>query len=257
MIDQITEPLVMLHFWYARIKNCAESLIFVGAHPPAFVLSKRDGLLRHHSTGGPNVFHPKFTSYRWISWTHCWGFECRGQSSISAETRHGFSLVRVQERSVQKRQAINQQASNAQPCFFIAVLIGVGGTLGWQSYGDEAKEMLRTWAPSLGWLIPVSTEAPAPAVTSAEFQEKLKPVALDVAIVRRSVEQLAFNQDQLARKQEQMTGAIAALQAAQQDISQKILALAPHPHRRRSMFRRLKPRSLRRSNWSFSECENV
>jgi hypothetical protein len=59
------------------------------------------------------------------------------------------------------------------------------------------------------------------------LQEKLKPVALDVAIVRRSTEQLAFNQDQLARKQEQMTQAIAALQAAEQDISQKILALAP------------------------------
>jgi hypothetical protein len=111
--------------------------------------------------------------------------------------------------------------------FFIAVFIGVGGTLGWQSYGDEAKEMLRTWAPSLSWLIPVSTEAPAPAVTSAELQEKLKPVALDVAIVRRSIEQLAFNQDQLARKQDQMAQAIAALQAAEQDISQKILAVAP------------------------------
>ena len=49
-------------------------------------------------------------------------------------------------------------------------------------------------------------------------------MALDVAIVRRSTEQLAFNQDQLARKQEQMTQAIAALQAAEQDISQKILA---------------------------------
>jgi prefoldin subunit 5 len=59
------------------------------------------------------------------------------------------------------------------------------------------------------------------------LQEKLKPVALDVAIMRRSIEQLAFNQDQLARKQEQMTQAIAALQAAEQDISQKILALAP------------------------------
>jgi hypothetical protein len=111
--------------------------------------------------------------------------------------------------------------------FLLPVFIGVGGTLAWQSYGDEAKEMVRTWAPSLGWLIPVSTEAPAPAVTSAELQEKLKPVALDVAIVRRSIEQLGANQDQLARKQDQMAQAIATLQAAEQDISQKILALAP------------------------------
>jgi hypothetical protein len=107
---------------------------------------------------------------------------------------------------------------------FIAVFIGVGGTLALQSYGDEAKAMLRSWAPSLAWLIPASTETPAPAVTSAELQDKLKPVALDVAIVRRSVEQFAFNQDQLARKQEQMAQAIAALQAVEQDISQKISA---------------------------------
>jgi hypothetical protein len=125
------------------------------------------------------------------------------------------------------RPSITRRLTRSLAGFFLAVLIGVGGTLAWQSYGDEAKEVLRTWVPSLGWLLPVSTmEAPAPAVTSAELQEKLKPVALDVAIVRRSVEQLAFNQDQLARKQEQMAQAIAALQAAEQDTSQKIATLS-------------------------------
>jgi hypothetical protein len=88
--------------------------------------------------------------------------------------------------------------------------------------------MVRTWAPSLGWLLPVSTiKAPAPALTSAELQQQFKPMAIDLAIVRRGTEQLAFNQDQLARKQDQMTQAIATLQAAEQDISQQILALAP------------------------------
>ena len=61
---------------------------------------------------------------------------------------------------------------------FLAVLIGVGATLAWQSYGGE---MVRAWAPSLGWLLPVSP--------SAELQAQLKPVALDLAIMRRSVEQ--------------------------------------------------------------------
>jgi hypothetical protein len=108
---------------------------------------------------------------------------------------------------------------------FLAVLIGVGGTLAWQSYGGE---MVRTWAPSLGWLLPVSSlEVPAPAVTSADLQQQLKPVALDLAIVRRSVEQLAINQDQLARKQDQMAQVIAGLQAAEQDISQKISTPPP------------------------------
>src|SRR6516164_4190835 len=55
----------------------------------------------------------------------------------------------------------------------------------------------------------------------------LKPVALDLAIMKRSIEQLAGGQDQLARKQDQMTQAFATLQAAEQDIKQNILALAP------------------------------
>src|SRR5215469_15190302 len=108
----------------------------------------------------------------------------------------------------------------------LAVLIGVGATLAWQSYGGEA---VRTWAPSLSWLLPVSTmEPPAPAVTSTELQQQLqqqlKPMAIDLALVRRSEEQLAANQDQLARKQDQMVQAIAALQAAEQELSQKMSA---------------------------------
>ncbi|MFZ1152872.1 MAG: hypothetical protein WAR76_24585, partial [Xanthobacteraceae bacterium] len=55
----------------------------------------------------------------------------------------------------------------------------------------------------------------------------LKPVALDLAIMKRSVEQLASSQDQLARKQDQMTQAFATLQAAVRDINQNILSLAP------------------------------
>ena len=93
----------------------------------------------------------------------------------------------------------------------VAVLVGVGATLSWQMVGP--------WA--------ASASPPAPAVTSAELQAQLKPAALDLAIVKRSVEQLATNQDQLARKQDQMAQAIATLQAAEQDLSQKILGLAP------------------------------
>jgi hypothetical protein len=51
-------------------------------------------------------------------------------------------------------------------------------------------------------------------------------MAIDLALVRRSIEQLGANQDQLARKQGQMAQTIATLQAAEQAISQQILALA-------------------------------
>jgi hypothetical protein len=125
------------------------------------------------------------------------------------------------------RQSVSRRLTRRLARFFLAVFLGVGGTLVWQ-HGDEVADFVRTWVPSLGWLLPVSTtKALAPAVTSTELQQQLQPMALNLALVRRSIEQLAANQDQLARKQDQTTQAIAILQAAEQDISQKILALAP------------------------------
>src|SRR5262249_47015186 len=127
----------------------------------------------------------------------------------------GFSTQFASERPSNSRQLTRSLAR-----LFLAVLIGVGATLAWQSYGSEA---VRTWAPSLSPLFPASTMSPpAPAVTSAELQSQLKPAALDLAIVKRSVEQLTANQDQLARQQDQMARAIATLRAAEQELSQKI-----------------------------------
>ncbi len=115
-----------------------------------------------------------------------------------------------------RRPSITRRIIRALGRFSVVLLIGVGGTLVWQSYGGQ---MVRVWAPSLGWLLPTSP--------SAELQALLRPVALDLAIMKRSVEQLASNQDQLARKQDQITQAFAILQAAVRDINQNILALAP------------------------------
>jgi hypothetical protein len=125
------------------------------------------------------------------------------------------------------RPSVSRRLTRSLARFFLAAFIGVGGTLAWQ-HGDEVAEFVRTWLPSVGWLLPVSTtKALAPAVTSTELQQQLRPMAIDLALVRRSMEQLGANQDQLARKQDQMAQAIVTLQAAEQDISQKILALAP------------------------------
>ena len=107
--------------------------------------------------------------------------------------------------------------------FSFAVLVGVGATLAWQSYGREAGVVVRTWAPSLSWLLPVSmTELTVAAATLPELVEQLKPMSLDLAIVRRSLEQLATNQNQLAAKQEEIAQNVAALQAAEQEIRQAV-----------------------------------
>jgi hypothetical protein len=119
-------------------------------------------------------------------------------------------------RAASDRSSITRRTIRALGRISVAVLIGVGATLAWQSYGGE---MIRAWAPSLGWLVPTSP--------SEEVRAQLQPVALDLAILKRSVEQLDGNQDQLARKQDQMAQAFATLQVAVRDINQNILALAP------------------------------
>jgi hypothetical protein len=119
--------------------------------------------------------------------------------------------------------------------FFIAILIGVGATLAWQSYGDEAKEMVRTWAPSLGWLLPSSTKLPQDAqvstasfVTSAEVEQQFKPVALDLSNVRRRIDQLAIRLEDLAARQEKMAQDVAILPVIEQDVREK-LSPTPQP----------------------------
>ncbi len=124
---------------------------------------------------------------------------------------------------VNSRPSIGKRVFRTIARFCFAVLIGVGATLAWQSYGNEARVVVEGWAPSLGWLLPVSTiESPAPAATLPELVQQLKPMSLDLAIVRRSLEQLAANQDQLAAKQEQMAQNVASLQEVEQEIRQAV-----------------------------------
>src|SRR6516225_11853603 len=76
--------------------------------------------------------------------------------------------------SASNRPSTIRRVSRTLARFSLVLLIGVGGTLAWQSYGGE---MVRAWIPSLGWMLPASP--------SAELQAQLKPVALDLAIMKR------------------------------------------------------------------------
>jgi hypothetical protein len=135
-----------------------------------------------------------------------------------------------------ERRTIGRRIFRAITRFFIAVLIGVGVTLAWQSYGNEAVEITRTWAPSLGWLLPVSTTKSPPnsqgsiaaAAISPDLVHQLEPVALDLTVVRRSVEQLTAKVEQIAAAQEQMAQNIATMQAVEQDIRQT-MSSPPQP----------------------------
>jgi hypothetical protein len=110
------------------------------------------------------------------------------------------------------------------PHFFIAVVIGIGATLGWQSYGDTAREIVVEQIPTLASLLPVSTtKSRALAASSPEMVQQLLPLTFGINVMRRSVDQLAAKQEQLAQN-------IALLQTAiEEDVRQKVSPAPPTP----------------------------
>jgi hypothetical protein len=104
------------------------------------------------------------------------------------------------------RRSIGRRISRAVVRYSIVFLIGIGATLAWQSYGDEAMEMVRTEAPSLAWLLPVSRAKPPPndQGSTTASSPQLERLELGLLVVRRSVEQIALMVEQLSAKQDQL-----------------------------------------------------
>jgi hypothetical protein len=188
----------------------------------------------------------------------------REPSDFSAELREQRPSrdVSHQPNQVAGKPSIVRRLFRSLARFSIAVLIGVAATLLWQSYGNEAKELVRTWVPSVAWLlsapktkfpanVDVAAEhtaaiapagapaqwtgptslpaAPAPAAASDSAQQ-LEAIASDLAAVRRSLEDLTAKQQQMAQE-------IATLHTMEQDIKEKVSPPTPSqaapvpPHR--------------------------
>ena len=147
--------------------------------------------------------------------------------SLRPGTSHRSSDLES-EQLASDRPSIGRRIFRTLARFFLAVLIGVGATLASQSYREEAREAITTWVPSLGRLLPVSaTMTLASAETSPEFGQQLKPIAFDLALIRRSVEQLAANLKEFAAKQEEIAHDAATLQAVERDLRQNISSVPP------------------------------
>jgi hypothetical protein len=122
------------------------------------------------------------------------------------------------------RKSIGRRMFGALARFVILISIGVGATLGWQAYGDVAKQLFAAAAPEQAWLLSYlpGTKPPAAVAAAANPSLQLEPLAANLDAMRRSFEQLAVRQDQMARS-------IAALQATNEDIRQKVSSQPPAP----------------------------
>jgi hypothetical protein len=125
-----------------------------------------------------------------------------------------------------------RRSSGSFSRFVLSFAIGVAATLGWQSYGDTARQVVAGYYPQLGWLAPRAAAAQTPAdgaafPASPAADQDIKNLAADLAAMRQRVDQLAA---QIAAGQDQMTRDISArVQAAQRDILDRIATASPPP----------------------------
>jgi hypothetical protein len=118
--------------------------------------------------------------------------------------------------------------------YVLAICIGVTATLAWQSYGQatkqmiatraadlgwspEAKQMIASWVEQLGWTKPsagadnaavrptvlestqaTAQTAPDQVATGSIASQQLQQIALDVAALRQTLEQVAASQSKMA-----------------------------------------------------------
>jgi hypothetical protein len=150
----------------------------------------------------------------------------RSDERIGLSTRRGsirslHSYGHGSDQAAYGRPSIGARILRSLTRFAIVVLIGIGATLGWQSYGDAAREMVVARAPTLAWLLSISaTKPPVVAATPPASAQQLESLASNLDIVRRSVELLAAKQEQMAQN-------IVALQAVGEDIRQKMSYTPP------------------------------
>jgi hypothetical protein len=144
--------------------------------------------------------------------------------------------------------------------YLVAICIGVAGTLAWQSYGEATKQTAATTAPELGWspegklaswvqqigwtkppaglenaaFWRSASETPQPAPVAQLVREIIasktavldeaaqrQQIALSLAALRQTVEQIAAGQDKMAREINQL--------AADVEMLSKIPARPPQP----------------------------
>jgi uncharacterized phage infection (PIP) family protein YhgE len=125
--------------------------------------------------------------------------------------------------------------------FLITFCIGVAATLGWQSYGDAAREMIASSYPQLAWLAPKPApngeNAPemialaAPDAPSPD-QQQFKAISHDLDAVRQGVNRIAASQEQITRSvdklaasQEQITRGVDRIAAGQEQMTREITKL--------------------------------
>jgi hypothetical protein len=135
------------------------------------------------------------------------------QGTASIHSIHSFG--RTDDQVASQRPPARRRIFRSFTRFLVTILIGVGSTLAWQSYGDVAKQMVAAQAPALSGLLSVLPTKPPVGAASPNPAQQPGFSASSLDALRRSVEQLAARQEQTAQN-------VAMLRAVGEDIRQKM-----------------------------------
>jgi outer membrane murein-binding lipoprotein Lpp len=151
--------------------------------------------------------------------------------------------------------------------YLAAICIGVAATLAWQSYGEVPKQIIAAKAPELGWspevkqmiatwvqtkppagsestvvrpslpaqvVATVAQTVPAAVVQKAPAAPPIDPeqvhqIAVDLATLGQTVDQLAASQDQMAHQIDTLQTSNQEILASNREILDRIPAPPPPP----------------------------
>ena len=126
--------------------------------------------------------------------------------------------------------------------YLVAICFGVVATLAWQSYGEIPKQIIAANAPELGWppetkqtqVATVAQTVPAAVVPKAlaapsNDPEQVHQIAVDLAALGQTVDQLAANQDQMVHQIDMLQTSNQEILASNREILEKIPAPPPPP----------------------------
>jgi outer membrane murein-binding lipoprotein Lpp len=179
----------------------------------------------------------------------------------TSERKAAYDRLEAIEEVMKKRGSRGGFAS-----YLVAICIGVAATLAWQSYGEvpkqiiaakalelgwspEAKQMIATWVqtkppagsessavrPSLpaqvatvAQTLPAAVVQKAPAAPSID-PEQVHQIAVDLATLGQTVDQLAASQDQMAHQIDTLQTSNQEILASNREILDRIPSPPPPP----------------------------
>jgi hypothetical protein len=176
------------------------------------------------------------------------------ESSISAALRAEPSIhVSPDDHIAHERPMIGRRTSRSLRRVFIVALVGVGATVAWRSYSDEAMEMIRAWAPPLSGLLSASVKtpsapAPASAVPSADLAQQPQAPTRDLADTQSNAEQFT------AKQEETSHNTVTPPADEQDDNKQKLSSTDPQGRSNLTPFPETKPTTI--AGWALLEVVN-